>query len=63
MKVLASLCLMAFAVSCAPGEKKLSASSEPINNKERILYEQGLIRCHKTGGTRIVKIQGELRCY
>lgn len=39
------------------------ASSEPINRREEIHYKQALIRCHKTGGSRIVKINGILRCF
>ena len=37
--------------------------SEPINNKETYDYQNAINRCHKTGGTRVVKIMGELRCY
>lgn len=38
-------------------------SSVPVNKHEETQYKQALIRCHKTGGSRIVKINGELRCY
>lgn len=38
-------------------------SSEPINATEAREYKRALLRCHKTGGTRIVKIMGKLRCY
>lgn len=38
-------------------------SSEPINNNEAVEYKRSILRCHKTGGTRIVKIEGELRCF
>ncbi|MDD9951302.1 MAG: hypothetical protein OXT67_07015 [Zetaproteobacteria bacterium] len=40
-----------------------AASSKPVNKKESIAYKQALIRCHKTGGTRIVKINSVLRCF
>ena len=52
--------------SCAGGvggNSKNSQGSEPVNQKEEILYKQALIRCHKTGGSRIVKINGTLRCF
>ncbi|MBI2603031.1 MAG: hypothetical protein HYW48_08240 [Deltaproteobacteria bacterium] len=38
-------------------------SSEPINESERLLYQQELIRCNKTGGSRVVKIKGKLHCF
>lgn len=37
--------------------------SEPVNSKEALDYQKAVIRCLKTGGTRIVKIEGQLRCY
>lgn len=37
--------------------------SEPINAAEAREYKRALLRCHKTGGSRIVKIMGKLRCY
>ena len=40
-----------------------TASSKPLNKKEEIEYNAALIRCHKTGGTRIVKINQNLRCF
>ena len=55
--------------SCAGGGGGSSSgasavdSSEPINNNEAIEYKKSILRCHKTGGTRIVKIEGELRCF
>ena len=42
---------------------KGNESSKPINRTEEIQYKQALIRCYKTGGSRIVKITGVLRCY
>lgn len=37
--------------------------SEPINDAEANDYKKAIVRCYKTGGTRVVKIMGELRCY
>lgn len=37
--------------------------SEPINENEANEYKKAVMRCYKTGGTRVVKIMGELRCY
>jgi hypothetical protein len=37
--------------------------SEPINDSEASEYKKAIVRCYKTGGTRVVKILGELRCY
>jgi len=43
----------------APGE----GSSQPVNKQEVVDYKQALYRCYKTGGSRIVKINGLLQCY
>lgn len=37
--------------------------STPVNDKEREKYQKAIVRCYKTGGTRVVKIMGKLRCY
>ncbi len=37
--------------------------SQPINEEEQREYMKSIRRCHKMGGTRIVKVQGELRCF
>ena len=37
--------------------------TEPVNTKESIEYQKAILKCYKTGGSRIVKITGELRCY
>ena len=37
--------------------------SEPINDQEAVEYNKAIVRCYKTGGTRVVKILGILRCY
>ena len=38
-------------------------SSSPINPAEEQAYKRALLKCYKTGGSRIVKIEGKLRCY
>ena len=37
--------------------------SVPVNENEAIEYQKAINRCTRTGGTRVVKIKGELRCY
>jgi hypothetical protein len=37
--------------------------SMPLNEQEEIDFKKALLRCYKTGGTRIVKIAGDLKCY
>lgn len=37
--------------------------SEPLNEKERILYKRAVLKCYKIGGNRVVKIEGELKCF
>lgn len=48
--------------ACSSGSLR-KGSSEPINDKEALLYHQELIRCNKTGGTRVVKIKGKIHCF
>ena len=40
-----------------------AGGTEPLNGQEEIEYTRALNRCLKTGGTRIVKILNQLRCY
>jgi hypothetical protein len=37
--------------------------SEPNNPSEANEYKRAVHKCYKTGGTRVVKIAGKLRCY
>lgn len=37
--------------------------SKPVNNEEVTSYKKAIVRCYKIGGTRVVKIEGQLRCY
>ena len=53
-------------LSCASGSGGIAGNengSEPINDKEALEYKKAIVRCYKTGGIRVVKIMGELRCY
>ena len=37
--------------------------SSPLNNEEAKAYKNAIMRCYKTGGSRVVKIEGKLNCY
>lgn len=37
--------------------------SQPISEQEAYDMQKAVNRCHRSGGTRVVKIRGELRCY
>ena len=37
--------------------------SKPINKREEVSYKRAILKCYKTGGSRIVKIEGRLNCY
>jgi hypothetical protein len=39
------------------------SGSAPVNDNEAQDYKKAIVRCYKTGGTRVVKIMGTLRCY
>jgi hypothetical protein len=52
--------------SCATGGGSVTGNeggSTPVNKKEEFEYKRAIVRCYKTGGTRVVKIMGQLRCY
>lgn len=66
------LWIFAFVSGCAGGgggggaggsSRSDMPGSEPINPSESREYKRALLRCHKTGGSRIVKITGKLRCF
>ncbi len=56
---------LASMISCAGGDVSVGndGGSLPLNQVEALQYKQALHRCFKTGGTRIVKINGYLQCY
>ncbi len=37
--------------------------SNPINPTEDRNYKRAISKCYKTGGSRVVKIEGQLMCY
>jgi hypothetical protein len=55
--------------ACATGSSSSSGitgnegGSQPINEQEVNDYKRAVHKCYKTGGTRVVKINGKLRCY
>lgn len=66
--ICSTLCLVFAAflsTGCASGGSVAGneGGSEPVNDKEAIEYKKAVVRCYKTGGTKVVKIMGELRCY
>lgn len=40
-----------------------SGGSQPYNEREAVEYKSAILRCHKTGGSRVVQIEGQLRCF
>jgi hypothetical protein len=40
-----------------------TGSTEPLNDSEKVEYHRALNRCLKSGGSRIVKVLNQLRCY
>lgn len=49
--------------SCQSSVSGNETGSEPVNDQEANEYKKAIVRCYKTGGTRVVKIMGNLRCY
>lgn len=45
------------------GTMGMGGNSESINAREDLAYKQATLRCYKTGGTRVVKIQSILHCF
>lgn len=37
--------------------------SSPINKEEENAYKRAINKCYKTGGSRVVKVEGQLKCY
>jgi len=37
--------------------------SEAVNPTEERAYKRAILKCYKTGGSRVVKIEGQLMCY
>ena len=49
--------------ACKTSSSGSAGSSQPINASEALQQQQALNRCYKTGGSRVIKIYGRLRCY
>lgn len=59
------LALLTTITSCA-SSGSISGNEEgsaPVNEGEINEYKRAVHKCYKTGGTRVVKITGQLRCY
>jgi hypothetical protein len=50
-----------FTFRCA--HDPFTEGTQPANEKERIKFHQALLRCNKTGGSKIIKIMGKTRCF
>ena len=51
---------------CQSSKVDLSANeggSTPVSEDEAVQYKKALLRCYKSGGSRVVKMMGELRCF
>ncbi len=61
------LALLASLTSCATGGGSSVAGNDggsaPVNEGEINEYKRAVHKCYKTGGTRVVKVTGKLRCY
>ena len=67
---LALLTLISGLSACQTGSQSAAYSvtgneggSEALNPQEGYELQKAVNRCHRTGGTRVVKIKGELKCY
>ncbi len=67
LSALATISALMFLTSCQTGGAGSVAGNEngsaPVNKKEAKAYKKAVTRCYKTGGSRVVKIEGVLRCY
>lgn len=70
MKFIASLQLviMLSLTACAGGGSSGGSAgnesgSSPINATEETNYKRAISKCYKTGGSRVVKVEGRLLCY
>ena len=55
--------LLFTACQTTSGVRGNETGSSPVNDDENIEYHKAIVRCNKTGGTRVVKIEGVLRCF
>lgn len=67
--IITSILIASFSVltSCQTGGTQgvigNEGGTEPLNEQEAYEMQKAVNRCHKSGGTRVVKIRGTLRCY
>ena len=58
--------VLGFLCQCTSGISQVTGNEEgsaPVNKTEEREYQRAILKCYKNGGTRVVKISGELRCY
>jgi hypothetical protein len=60
---LLSLSLQACAGGSSASSKANDGGSTPINAQEEMAYKRAINKCYKTGGSRVVKVEGQLMCY
>ncbi|MCX6130629.1 MAG: hypothetical protein NTX25_16415 [Proteobacteria bacterium] len=62
-----ALVLTSILTACAGGQgmgvSGNEAGTAPLNKDEERDYKRAILKCYKTGGSRIVKIEGKLMCY
>lgn len=69
MKLFASiqLAIMLSLTACAGGSGSMTrgndGGSSPVNQTEEREYKRAINKCYKTGGSRVVKVEGQLMCY
>ena len=65
--ILSSMLIAAFSIlsACQTGGTVAGneGGSQPVNEQEGYEMQKAVNRCHRTGGSRVVKIRGELKCY
>jgi hypothetical protein len=61
--IIACLLMSIFAGCATTGLTGNDEGSMAINAAEGKEYQKAINRCYKTGGTRVVKIEGRLRCF
>ena len=65
-KLIPCLFVIALLSGCASQGSSIAGNdqgSKPVNENETIQYKRAILKCYKTGGSRVVKIQGKLKCY
>ena len=63
LQLVVMLSLTACAGGASSGSNANSAGSSPVNTDEEREYKRAINKCYKTGGSRVVKVEGRLMCY